>query len=385
MSEDAHKTTEGAVLIKRIGRNVLNVGIFLVEVLFLILAGPALLKFFMPVVLGWLIACIANPLVKFLEKRLHIVRKHSSFVVILGAILLIVLGCYYGITALFYEGAKIVERFPTYYATLLDSLNHLGDQLQQLVGRMSPEMSDKIEQLTDLITSNLGQIAGSLGSITVGAAGNVAKNIPSILISFLFTLLFAYFFIAQRDRIQKMARKLVPTDTAEQLKLVWNRLTYALGGYFRAQFKIMGIVFLILAVGLGFLKVHYFVLSAFLIAFLDFLPFFGTGTAMIPWAIYAVFMGDYKRAVVLVVIYAITQIVRQLIQPKLVGDSVGLNPLVTLLLIYIGYRIGGVIWMILAVPVGMVLINMCQAGAFDYIFDDIKILIIGILKLRDEE
>ena len=75
MSEDAHKTTEGAVLIKRIGRNVLNVGIFLVEVLFLILAGPALLKFFMPVVLGWLIACIANPLVKFLEKRLHIVSE----------------------------------------------------------------------------------------------------------------------------------------------------------------------------------------------------------------------------------------------------------------------------------------------------------------------
>ena len=175
------------------------------------------------------------------------------------------------------------------------------------------------------------------------------------------------------------------THHLRQLKLVWNRLTYAVGGYFRAQFKIMGIVFLILAVGLGFLRVHYFVLSAFLIAFLDFLPFFGTGTAMIPWAIYAVFMGDYKRAVVLVVVYAITQIVRQLIQPKLVGDSVGLNPLVTLLLIYIGYRIGGVIWMILAVPVGMVIINMCQAGAFDYIFDDIKTLIVGILKLRDEE
>ena len=112
---------------------------------------------------------------------------------------------------------------------------------------------------------------------------------------------------------------------------------------------------------------------------------------MIPWAIYAVFMGDYKRAIMLVVIYAITQIVRQLIQPKMVSDSIGietltgLNPLVTLLLIYIGYRIGGVIWMILAVPVGMVIINMCQAGAFDYIFDDIKTLIVGILKLRDEE
>ena len=59
--------------------------------------------------------------------------------------------------------------------------------------------------------------------------------------------------------------------------------------------------------------------------------------------------------------------------------------LCALLLIYIGYRIGGVIWMILAVPVGMVIINMCQAGAFDYIFDDMKTLIVGILKLRDEE
>lgn len=176
MSEDAHKTTEGAVLIKRIGRNVLNVGIFLVEVLFLILAGPALLKFFMPVVLGWLIACIANPLVKFLEKRLHIVRKHSSFVVILGAILLIVLGCYYGITALFYEGAKIVERFPTYYATLLDSLNHLGDQLQQLVGRMSPEMSDKIEQLTDLITSNPGTDCRKSGKHYSGCCRKCGKE-----------------------------------------------------------------------------------------------------------------------------------------------------------------------------------------------------------------
>ena len=126
----------------------------------------------------------------------------------------------------------------------------------------------------------------------------------------------------------------------------------------------------------------YFVLVALLVAILDFLPFFGTGTAMIPWAVYEFFMGDYKMTAALVVIYVVTQVVRQLLQPKLVGDSVGLNPLVTLLLLYIGYRMGGVLWMILAVPIGMVLINMCQAGAFDYIFDDVRILINGVLGLR---
>src|SRR5699024_9239458 len=135
---------------------------------------------------------------------------------------------------------------------------------------------------------------------------------------------------------------------------------------------------------LGMLGMEDFVLVAFLIAFLDFLPFFGTGTAMIPWAVYEFFMGDYKMTVSLVVIYVVTQVVRQLLQPKLVGDSVGLNPLVTLLLLYIGYRMGGVLWMILAVPIGMVLINMCQAGAFDYIFDDVRILINGILRLQED-
>ena len=75
--------------------------------------------------------------------------------------------------------------------------------------------------------------------------------------------------------------------------------------------------------------IGYFVLVAFLISFLDFLPFFGTGTAMIPWAVYQFFMGDYQDDGSLVVLYVITQVVRQLLQPKMVGDSVGLNPLVT--------------------------------------------------------
>lgn len=88
-------------------------------------------------------------------------------------------------------------------------------------------------------------------------------------------------------------------------------------------------------------------------------------------------------AIILLVFYATTQIVRQLLQPKLVGDSVGMNPLVTLLFLYVGYRLGSVLGMILAVPIGMVVINMFRAGAFDYILDDVKILVEGILTLRE--
>ena len=178
--------------------------------------------------------------------------------------------------------------------------------------------------------------------------------------------------------------RVAPPSVEKRMTLVMDNLRYAVGGYFKAQFKIMGIVFLILAIGFAMLGVNYFVLVAFLIAFLDFLPFFGTGTAMIPWALDKFFMGNYEMAILLVVIYIVTQISRQLLQPKLVADSMGMNPLVTLLLLYIGYRIGSVLGMILSVPIGMVVINMCQAGAFDYIFDDVRILVEGILGLREE-
>ena len=131
--------------------------------------------------------------------------------------------------------------------------------------------------------------------------------------------------------------------------------------------------------------IHFSILLAIGIAFLDFLPFFGTGTALIPWAVYKFMVGDYRMVVALVIIYVVSQLVHQLIQPKLVGDSIGLNPLFTLVLIYIGYKIGSVLGMIFAVPVGMIILNLYQAGAFDYILDDVMLLTKRIMELREPE
>ena len=142
-------------------------------------------------------------------------------------------------------------------------------------------------------------------------------------------------------------------------------------------------VCLILVIGFVILKVHFYFLLALLIAFLDFLPFFGTGTALIPWALYKLLVKDYRMVVGLIILYGVTQLVRQLIQPKLVGDSMGMRPLLTLLFLYIGYKAGGIFGMIFAVPIGMIIINLYKAGAFDYILDDVKILMEGILSLRE--
>lgn len=176
---------------------------------------------------------------------------------------------------------------------------------------------------------------------------------------------------------------MTPKPIQDRMTMITDNLKFAVGGYFKAQFKIMGVVGVLLLIGFGIMQVHYAVILAILIAMLDFLPFFGTGTALLPWAVYKLLVGNYKMAIMLLVLYGVTQLVRQVIQPKLVGDGVGLNPLLTLVLLYAGYKLGGLLGMIFAVPFGMIGINMYKAGAFDYILDDVRILVKGILSLRE--
>ena len=350
-----------------------------------IVIGWNLLRFLMPFVIGWIIAAIASPLVNWLEKRLKIVKKLGSALIVIFVLAAIVLALYFGISRLAAEISSLIQNFPEMYAQLESGLRQSGDTLSGSFERLPSGIQNGWNTAVENLDQYMGNLVSNISEPTVTAAGNIAKQVPSYLISFLVSILSAYFFIVQREEVLNWMKRVSPESVQKRMTLVIDNLRYAVGGYFKAQFKIMAIVFVILLIGLGMLGTGYFVLVAFLIAFLDFLPFFGTGTAMIPWAVYKFFMGDYKMTVALVVIYVITQAVHQLLQPKLVGDSVGLNPLVTLILLYIGYRMGGILWMILAVPIGMVLINMCQAGAFDYIFDDVRILVEGILGLQESE
>ena len=349
-----------------------------------VVIGWNLIRFFMPFVIGWIIAAIASPLVNWLEKRLKIVKKLGSALIVILVLAAIILALYFGISRLASEISDLIRNFPDMYAQLEIGLRQIGDTLSGIFERLPTGIQNGWKTVVQNLDQYMGNLVSNMSEPTVMAAGNIAKSVPYYLISFIVAVLSAYFFIVEREEVLAWMKRVSPESVQKRMTLVTDNLRYAVGGYFKAQFKIMGFVFLILLVGLGILGTGYFVLVAFLIAFLDFLPFFGTGTAMIPWAVYEFFMGDYKMTVALIVIYVITQAVHQLLQPKLVGDSVGLNPLVTLFLLYIGYRMGGILWMILAVPIGMVLINMCQAGAFDYIFDDVKILVDGILGLREE-
>ena len=348
-----------------------------------IYVGIKAIFYFMPFVIGWILSVIAGPLVTFLEKKLKIMKRLGSAITIILVLALCIGLIYLIISQIWEEISVLIRNFPSMYHDLERGLNQIGTQGNTLFERFPEQIQNSWATLMNNLDDTASSLIGRIGEPTIEVAGNVAKRIPSVLIGTIVAFVSAYFFIADKENLGEWVKKVVPKSITSRLLLVGENLKYAMGGYFKAQFKIMGVVFAILLVGFALMQIRFSILLAIAIAFLDFLPFFGTGTALIPWAIYKFLVGDYKMVAALVILYGVTQLVRQLIQPKLVGDSMGLNPLYTLFLLYLGYRVGSVLGMIFAVPIGLILLNLYQAGAFDYILDDVKILAEGILSLRE--
>ena len=362
---------------------IVSLAFSLVGTLLFLYLGYKLLGFFMPIVIGWFIAYIASPVVNWLEKRVKIVKKLGSVIMIVGVLAAVCFIIYFIISTLWKEISFLIQDMPGMYRDLESGLSQIGNSMEGVFGKLPDGVQEGWHTMVANFDEMMGELMSRISEPTVSAAGRFAKSIPSVLVATIVTFISAYFFIAEREDVIRWSKKVAPDALVSRMTMVIDNLKFAVGGYLKAQLKIMVVVYIILVFGFIILNIHFSFLLGLLIALLDFLPFFGTGTALIPWAIYQFFMGNYKLVVGLVILYAVTQLVRQLIQPKLVGDSMGLRPLLTLFLLYTGYKIGGVFGMIFAVPIGMIAINLYKAGAFDYILDDIKILAEGILSLRN--
>ena len=352
-----------------------------------IFAMPRILLFFLPFIIGWIIAAIANPPVRFFEEKFRIKRKAGSAFVIVAVIALVILGGYFLVSRLVSAGIGFVTILPSLWEHLEEDFREIGQNLSVIYDGFPADVKDNIAKIGEEMDGYLAELVGRIGTPTVNAVGNFAKNIPGMVINVIMCILSAYFFIAEKEAIGQFWQRFIPGAIRDKWHIVFDSLKNAVGGYFKAQLKIELWIFLLLLVGFLLLRIPYAPLVAFLIAVLDFLPFFGTGAVMIPWAVIKFLSADYEMAIWLLVIWGVWQLVRQIIQPKIVGDSVGIAPLPTLILLFIGYKYAGVAGMILAIPIGIIVINMNRAGIFDTLKTSLCILAVGLNRFRrfDEE
>lgn len=367
---------------KKYVKVVLNLLTALVILWFVMNPLLKIIGFFMPFVVGWIIALIANPLVRFLDEKIKIRRKAGSAIVIIAVIALIIGTVYGGGAILIRELIGFVQEIPQLWEGVESDLSNAGKALEGFSRYFSPQLQEQIANIADAFMGLISGAVDDLGTPTVAAVGNFAKNIPSALVAFIMCLLSSYFFIAQREEVLHVFHTYMPESVLEKWGVLSDSLKHAVGGYFKAQLKIEIWMYVLLLIGFLILDVSYAALIALVIAVLDFFPVLGTGTVLLPWALIKILGGDYKMALGLLIIWGVGQLARQLIQPKIVGDSVGLPALPTIILLYVGYKLGSVAGMILAVPVGIILVNMYQAGFFSTTEDSIKILIHGFNSFR---
>ncbi|KIR02962.1 hypothetical protein P261_01777 [Lachnospiraceae bacterium TWA4] len=340
----------------------------------------------MPFVIGLLIAWIAAPIVRFLERHLKIVRKAGSFLIIVVVLAGIVGLIYLIIYNLVLFSMDLIKDAPSIYHSIQADMQVTMDNLEKLANRLPADLSNRIQLILENLEASLSEILSSLlakvTDPTISAAGSVVKRVPNGLVYTIITILAAYFFLADFDHLMSKFYEKLPKSVEETIHVMRDKVKEVIGGYFFAQFKIMIVVAIILTIGFLILGISYSVLLGLVISFVDFLPILGTGTVLIPWALIQLINGSYTMAIGLLIIYGVSQAVHQLVQPKLIGDSMGINPLLTLFLLYIGFRVSGFTGMILAVPIGLLFIELCKIGVYQSVVDGVNELVESIKKLR---
>ena len=359
-----------------------NLGIMLMLLLFCIFVLPRIVIYFMPFVVGWIIALIANPLVRFFEKKLRVKRKAGTAFVIITVIALVVVAGYFLGVKLAEEMTEFISALPEMWENTQKDFAVIGQKLAAASRYLPKEVQTTFKNISANVGEYLGGLFGGLSTPTIEALSRFAKNLPSILIGIIMSVLSAYFFVAEKDYVPQLLSKVLPEAITERFNMIKRGLKRAVGGYFKAQLKIELWMYVLLAIGFTILKVRYAFLIAIGVACLDFLPFFGTGTVLVPWAVVRFLSADYKMVIGLLIIWGVGQLARQLIQPKIVGESIGLSSIPTLFLLFIGFKAGGVVGMIIAVPIGIIVLTMYEEGVFDTTLNSLKILYASVSNFR---
>ncbi len=320
---------------------VIVAGIFLFFWLFIKYALGAV----MPFLLGAAVAAIISPLAKKLSAKTKISRRLISgtlVVIFFSAISILV---YFAGARLIRETGNLVDRLANDPSLISDTI----DDLSARVGSVNPSIAEAGERfftqvgidVNGLIEDALSSIVSSVSAAIPSIAVKVVAGVPSFIFFTVVFLISAFYFSTDRGSITDGVRSFLPDSWQKKLPFISERLKKTVTGYLKAYFFIMLLTFLEMFIGLSILRAKYALLLAILIAVVDILPILGTGTILIPWAIFSFISGNVSLGSGLLILYGIVLMVRQLVEPRIVGGSIGLHPLATLASVYLGIKFAG--------------------------------------------
>lgn len=319
-------------------RGILVVGI----VIGIVLAFRYFLPLVVPFLIAFLVAGILRPVVDWLVKHWNWSDKLASIVVMLAAGVLLLTVGKVALTALYRQIENFVTYLPFYQEQFMAGL---GNCCSFIDSGFHLEAGASMAYATEVLLGVFSDFQSTvLPKLTTSTVTALKQAFASIL--FLFIMLYAALCMLKNYHQLFRTGKL-----SSYIQEIWKHVIHLLGVYVRAEGIIALVQVVICGVGLWILKNPYPLLLALFIGIVDAFPVFGSGTILIPWGVYRILTGDIRMAVGLVIMYLLCTLNRQLLEPRLLGQKLGMSTLLTLFLMYIGYRIFGIFGFILG-PVG---------------------------------
>lgn len=310
----------------------------------------------LPFLIGFIIASIVQPVIRFFSGKLHFNNRLSSLLFVTLLFALIVFAVYHLGAALASEGRKLYEMLPAIAEELPDKLAQLQAQFYHLAGKLHPDLAQVIDNSLGALTDTLLSFLGNFSVKALSAATSFAGKLPQYFIFLAASIISGYLISANYRVIVCFLTKQIPERRRDIVMQVWNHMGLTVFQMLKAYALLMTITFIELSIGLLIIGVDYALLLALVIAIIDILPILGVGTVLIPWSLISFVSGDFRMGISLLALYLVILAVRQYLEPKVVGVQIGLHPLVTLICIFIGFRLAGLIGMFL-LPVCLIILK----------------------------
>lgn len=357
-------------LLLRIGLRLL---LIIAVLLCLTLLVPPLLDLFLPFILAFLAATLLAPLVQKIARRVGGWNFWSMLFVVLMLLAATGILVYAG----YYLISQIIDLIHS-WASIRDGLTNMLEQISIFLStNVHFTYTDTEAYILNFVQEGLNWITGKVStwapSVVIGV-GNLASGIASFVVSLLFFIVGAYFMTADYPGLRKKLISWVPDIIRPHMRHVKEATGSAMFGYLRAQLILSGVVTLIIFIALLIYGQSYSLLIAIACGIIDVMPFFGSGAVLVPWGVIMLLLGNFQKGLFLLALALALFIFRKLAEPKVVGNQTGLSPLLSLISIYVGMKLGGVIGMILCPILCMVVIGLYGMDFFTPTITDFRLL-----------
>ena len=349
---------------------IVNVAFFALLLALVWVTVKYVLVWLMPFVIALVIALLLRRPLNWILSHTRLPRKVVAPVITLVLVVLVV-GLLVVLTvAGLRELAGFLGGLPDWFQRSMPEVTQAVNLRLELLFQALPEeweaqLRQTAANLSDSVQSELISWSGTV--VTWIAAR--AASLPSIVIGVIVTLVATFFMSAELEHIRDFVRRQIPQEYMGVARGAWASFGRTLGQILRSYLLIMSITFVELAIGLTILRVDYPVVLAAIISIVDILPVLGVGTVLLPWGVITLIVGDIPLGVGILLLYVIISVVRNFLEPRIVGKRIGLNPLITLLCLYVGLQLFGILGMFL-VPMLFLMVKNAQDAGLIHLWKD---------------